>query len=106
MEYTETQENLEQILRNNLRLTRLNAQLQQKEIGEYINVSETKVGRMEQGQRKISAIDLYKLCKLYNVRIEDMFDPDYAINMPKPMVIRMTKPKQQAKTLDERPRKR
>lgn len=59
-----------------LKAARVNAGMTQREAAKAINVSRISIQSWENGWTNISAVNLLKLCKLYNVTPEDIFFAD------------------------------
>ena len=61
-------------LNNNLKAIRKKKGLSQQEVAEYLGIDTTSYGRLERGDRKISADRLNKLASYYNTTISNLID--------------------------------
>ena len=65
----------------NLRQARRDAKLKQEQVARYLQIPVSAVSGLESGSRKIDALELYQLAKLYNKEIPWFFK-GYAIPTP------------------------
>ena len=62
-----------------LKIARENNGYTQEEIAKLLNVGRDAIIRIEKGTRKVTADEIHKLIKLYNLNIEDIFYNDLNI---------------------------
>lgn len=103
-EGTEEMNEMDEILRTNIRLARINANLNQKDVSKLINAKQNYICRVETGQRKLLASFLYELCKLYNVDIKDMFDKNYPSKIPPVTKKRLVRSKKEPLRFEKKPK--
>lgn len=66
--------NIKHKLGRNIKIERIRKDLTQEEFAERIDMSLSYVSKLEQGITSPTAIVLYKMSKILNIRMEDFFD--------------------------------
>ena len=66
---------MKELIANNLKKYRQRAGLRQADVAKLLNLQcEDRLSHWERGRAMPSAINLMKLCKVYGVRVEDIYD--------------------------------
>lgn len=65
-------------MKNNLREIRIRRGKTQKEVGEYLGVTEAAYGRYENSQRKLTDETLMELSRYFECTVDDILAPDLA----------------------------
>ena len=55
--------------------------LSQKELGMAIGLSQTRVSALESGQRKVSSVEVERLCRALNCRLDDLIGAEGSITI-------------------------
>ncbi len=66
--------NIKHKLGRNIKIERIRKDLTQEEFAERIDMSLSYVSKLEQGITSPTAIVLYKMSKILNIKMEDFFD--------------------------------
>lgn len=70
-------ENIEDVIKKNIRIARKSNGLTLKKEAEFLGFSETNLLNIEKGRTRISAGDLYRISVICDVDIKDLYDPNF-----------------------------